>query len=275
MFPSANESSITTLLPAVEPEWNDVDQDLVQAFQENQTLREHILQHTQLMQLLTHQLATPLTALNGAVHLLSEPSLALNQRQEFLEVTEQKLCSLTKLLRDLMALRNVETGKIATQPSSFSVQTLVKEVVAGLAPYPMTDQFGAELPPVWGDRWQVSQILVNFLSNAIKYSPNGRAIDVGAAVKQSGWVEIWVQDYGLGIPEADQPHLFNRFYRVKHGDRQNIEGTGLGLSLCKLLVENQGGQLGFESTHGTGSRFYFTLPIASVSTQLHLLLDEG
>ena len=262
MFSSANESSIYTLPPSIEPEWSGVDQDLAQAFQENQTLREHILQHAQLMQLLTHQLATPLTALNGAVHLLGEPSLALEQRQEFLGVIQQKLHSLTTLLRDLMALRNVETGKIATQPISFCFKMLVAEVMAGFAPYPVTYQFGAELPQVWGDRWQVSQVLVNFLSNAIKYSPNGRAIEVGAAVKQSGWVEIWVQDYGLGIPEADQPHLFNRFYRVKHGDRENIEGTGLGLSLCKILVENQGGQLGFESTHGVGSRFYFTLPIA-------------
>ncbi len=267
MVSSANESSISALLPSVEPEWNDVDQDLVQAFQENQTLREHILQHAQLMQLLTHQLATPLTALNGAVHLLGEPLLDNEQRQEFLGVIQQKLHSLTNLLRDLMALRNLETGKIATQPISFCLQTLIQEVIAEFAPYPVKYEGGAELPQVWGDRWQISQVLVNFLSNAIKYSPKGQAVDLGAAVNQSGWVEIWVQDYGLGIPEADQPHLFNRFYRVKHGDRQTIEGTGLGLSLCKLLVENQGGQIGFESVHGAGSRFYFTLPIAPISSE--------
>ncbi|PZV16287.1 MAG: hypothetical protein DCF22_05680 [Leptolyngbya sp.] len=266
MFSSANDRSISALLPAVEPEWNTADQDLIQAFQENQTLREHILQHAQLMQLLTHQLATPLTALNGAVHILGEPSLTLEHRQEFLDVIQQKLYSLTNLLRDLMALRNVETGKIATQPINFCLETLVKEVIAEFASYLVRVQCGAELPQVWGDRWQVSQVLVNFLSNAIKYSPNGQAIEVSATVKQSGWVEIGVQDYGLGVPAADQPHLFNRFYRVKHGDRQNIEGTGLGLSLCKLLVENQGGKLGFESTHGAGSRFYFTLPIALTST---------
>lgn len=266
MFSSANDCSISALLPTVEPEWDTVDPDLGQAFQENQTLREQTLQQAQLMQLLTHQLATPLTALNGAVHILGEPSLTLEQRQEFLEVTQQKLHSLKNLLRGLMALRNVETGKIATQPMSFWVETLVNEVMAGFSPYPVSYQLGADLPQVWGDRWQVSQVLVNFLSNAIKYSPNGQPIEVGAAIKQSGWVEIWVQDHGLGIPKADQPHLFNRFYRVKHGDRQNIEGTGLGLSLCKLLVENQGGQLGFESVHGSGSRFYFTLPIASAST---------
>jgi signal transduction histidine kinase len=266
MFSSANDRSVSALLPAVEPELGTIDQNLVQAFQENQTLREQILHQAQLMQLLTHQLATPLTALNGAVHILGEPWLTLEQRQEFLEVTQQKLHALTNLLRDLMALRNVETGKIATQPMNFCVETLVQEVIAGFSPYPVRYQLGAELPQVTGDRWQVSQVLVNFLSNAIKYSPRGQAIEVGAAVKQSGWVEIWVQDYGLGIPEVDQPHLFNRFYRVKHGDRQNIEGTGLGLSLCKLLVENQGGQIGFESVHGSGSRFYFTLPIAPAST---------
>ncbi|NJP11688.1 MAG: HAMP domain-containing histidine kinase [Leptolyngbyaceae cyanobacterium RU_5_1] len=191
----------------------------------------------------------------------------MEQRQEFLGVVEHQIRRLQELLHDMMDLRNLETGALQAQPTSFCVKSLVEEVVADFAPYPATYDFNLKLPDVWGDRRHVAQVLVNFLSNAIKYSPNGHPIKIGAAPKQSGWLEIWVKDYGLGIPEADQPHLFERFYRVKHRDRQDIEGTGLGLSLCKLLVENQGGHLGFESTHGQGSRFYFTLPTTDVANR--------
>lgn len=231
--------------------------------QENQSLREQIAHHTQLMQLLTHQLATPLTTLSGSVQLLAEPELEVSQRQEFLMIVKQQIRRLQDLLNDMMALQDLETGKLDTHASRFCVQQLAHEAMQDFTPFPVVYHFEDELPEVWGDRWQVSQILANLFSNAIKYSPNGQPIEVGATQVQPGWVEVWVKDRGLGIPLADQPHLFERFYRVKHHDRQNITGTGLGLSLCKLLAENQGGQLNFESTHGEGSRFYFTLPIAN------------
>lgn len=132
--------------------------------------------------------------------------------------------------------------------------------MAGFHDAEATYQFEPDLPQVWGDRWQLSQVLVNLLSNALKYSPNGALIEIGAAAHSPSWVNVWVRDHGLGIPATDQPHLFERFYRVQHRDRHTIKGTGLGLSLCKLLVENQGGQLYFESTHGEGSCFSFTVP---------------
>ncbi|MBF2027099.1 MAG: HAMP domain-containing histidine kinase [Oscillatoriales cyanobacterium C42_A2020_001] len=267
LFP--NESSLPSLPshrlidPVDEP-----DGELAQTlFLENQSLREQIARHTQLMQLLTHQLATPLTALNGSVHLLADPALNVNQRQEFLGVIEQQIRRLKELLRDMVALHDLETGKLETQPVSFCLRRLLEEATLGFAPYPITSYLSSNLPDVWGDRWQVSQVLVNLLSNAIKYSPNGHPIEVGASLESSGWVQVWVKDYGLGIPEADQPYLFERFYRVKHRDRQEIGGTGLGLSLCKLLVENQGGKMGFESTHGKGSRFYFTLPTTETANR--------
>ncbi len=240
-----------------------VEASLVQALLEHQSLKEQIAQQTQLMQLLTHQLATPLTALGGSIPLLAEPDLGAEHRQEFLAVVQQQVRRLKHLLQDLMALRNLETGALATHAASFCLPSLVREVMADLRATQVTCVFNAALPFVWGDRWQVSQVLVNLLSNAIKYSPNDTPIEVGAVVHQSDWVKVWVRDRGLGIPAADQPHLFERFYRVQHRDRHNIKGTGLGLSLCKLLVENQGGQLRVASTHGEGSCFSFMLPTAN------------
>jgi len=238
------------------------DGGVIQALLENQLLKEQIAAQTQLMHLLTHQLATPLTSLSGSVHLLAEPCLEPEQRQEFLQLVQQQVKRLQSLLQDMMAIQNLETGTLDTQATQFCLASLVTEVLSGFALHPIACDFDPTLPLVWADRWQVSQVLVNLVSNAVKYSPEGKPIQIGATLRASGWVETWVQDRGLGIPVADQPYLFERFYRVKHHDRQGIQGTGLGLSLCKLLIEKQGGQLGFESTHGQGSRFYFTLPVA-------------
>lgn len=245
---------------ATSPE--SVDAGLMQALLENQALKEQIVRQTQLMQLLTHQLATPLTALSGSVSLLAEPALQPEQQQEFLVVVQQQVHRLKHLLHDLIALQNLETGALETHQESFCLPSLAQEVIAGFQTAQAICDFSPDLPLVWGDRWQVSQVLVNLLSNAIKYSPEGTRIELGAVIERSSWVKVWVRDYGLGIPAADQPHLFERFYRVQHHDRSTIQGTGLGLSLCKLLVENQGGQLHVESTHGEGSCFSFTLPIA-------------
>jgi signal transduction histidine kinase len=261
----SNESSIPSLPEPLELDRVDSGEaGLVQTlFQENQSLREQIARHTELMQLLTHQLATPLTALSGSVHLLAETELNEAHRKEFLGVLEQQIGRLQNLLQDLMALRNVETEPLEAKPTRFRIGRVVDEVLEEFQSHahPITCQISPDLPEVWADRWQVSQVLVNLLSNAIKYSPNQKPVEIGASLMAPGWLQIWVKDQGLGIPESAQPHLFERFFRVKHRDRQGIGGTGLGLSLCKLLVENQGGKMEFESTHGLGSVFYFSLPI--------------
>ncbi|WP_421654555.1 sensor histidine kinase [Leptothermofonsia sp. ETS-13] len=259
---SFNNEPLLPWSSSLEPDLIDyADPELIKALMENQALKEQIASQTQFMHLMTHQLATPLTSLSGSVDLLAEPGLDAEHRQEFLNVVKQQVHRLQDLLNDLTTIRNLETGALKTHPASFSLPALLEEVIEAYRPYPIAHQWDANLPLVWGDRWQISQVLINLISNAIKYSPNGTPVEVGVNPLPSGWVEVWVRDRGLGIPITDQPHVFERFYRVKHRDRHNIQGTGLGLSLCKLLVENQGGQMGFESVHGQGSRFYFTLPV--------------
>ena len=240
-----------------------LDSSLTQTLcEDKKLLQQQVEDQTQFIHLLLHQLATPLTSLQGSVHLLGETSLSTEQRQEFLGLVHQQVQHLQDLLQSLVELRDLEAGMLGARPIAFGLRNLVEEVTGKFHSRLMVNHVPAELPDLWGDRWQVSQILINLLSNAIKYSPIDAAIEIGATPKPEGSVEVWVHDHGLGIPAQAQGHLFERFYRVRHPDRSNISGTGLGLSLCKLLVENQGGHIGFESVHGEGSRFYFTLSIA-------------
>lgn len=237
---------------------NNLDLTLIQTLlKDKKLLQQQVEDQTQFIHLLLHQLATPLTSLQGSVHLLGE-DLNLDQRREFLDLVQQQVQHLQDLLQSLVALQDLEAGMLSTRPISFSLRSLVEEVRGKFHSRLVVNHIQA-LPDVWGDRWQVSQILINLLSNAIKYSSADSAIEIGATPNSEGFVEVWVHDHGLGIPVDAQARLFERFYRVRHDDRANISGTGLGLSLCKLLVENQGGHIGFESVHGEGSRFYFTL----------------
>jgi len=146
---------------------------------------------------------------------------------------------------------------------------LIREVAAIHIPdtgsHAFVAEFPEQLPCVRADADRIRQVLSNLISNAIKYSPNGGQITVGAR-QHEGQVVVWVADEGMGIPAEAVSQLFTKFFRVDNGDTRRIGGTGLGLALVKNIVGAHDGEVWVESTEGVGSTFFFTLPIAHAST---------
>jgi signal transduction histidine kinase len=175
-------------------------------------------------------------------------------------------CTLTSLLDNLLDLSRFENGRLVLYSQVFQVREIVDECLPGWRhvspgrPF----QVSGDFPPVDADRDRVIQILMNLVSNAIKFSTPGTPIEIFGAV-DGDWLQLSVRDQGLGISPQEIPKLFNEFYRPSSEHVRRIPGCGLGLSIVRSLVSLHGGKVWAESTPGVGSTFHFTLPLAPVA----------
>ena len=222
----------------------------------------------------SHELRTPLasiqgyteTLLDGAIH---DPANNL----KFLNIIRQNAERLARLTADLLTLSRVELGQQELKFASYYVNRLLSDNLDGMRP--IAERHGVQLvlqraepedAEVFCDAEAVHQILTNLLDNAIKYTPDGGTVTVGArqlgvSGDAAGRVEFFVRDTGAGIPADDLPRLFERFYRVDKARSRALGGTGLGLAIVKHLARSQGGEVRVESQVDKGSTFFFTLPV--------------
>jgi signal transduction histidine kinase/HAMP domain-containing protein len=213
----------------------------------------------------SHQLKNPLTSLRMSAHLLLEDSSGpLTSRQMELAVTARDESDrLYSILEELLALGRTEAGKDPLQLKLESPRSLIMEstslIEAPLKGKSLRLQFDIEdgLPELPVDAKRISHVFSNLYDNAIKYSPAGSQLQVGASKVEAG-VSFWVRDSGPGISEAYQAKVFERFFRIP--GRELGLGTGLGLAIAKEIVEMHGGSLKLESQEGKGSTFIFVLP---------------
>jgi signal transduction histidine kinase len=216
--------------------------------------------------MVSHELRTPMTAIKGYVDLMSAGTAGMvtEMQREFLEIIRSNVGRLSSLVGDLLDLSRIEAGKIQLRFTPVSIPMTIRQVAQTLRNQytekglTLELDLPADLPTAYGDSDRIIQILTNLMSNAYKYTPRGKVL-VRARV-QDEFVQVDVQDSGLGISPEDQARLFTRFYRVRTPDTDQISGTGLGLSIVKSLVELHGGQVRVESEIGQGSTFSFTLP---------------
>lgn len=211
----------------------------------------------------SHDLKAPLTAIRGFIDLMGVVGPLNEDQTQFIERMRSVVDSMTHLIADLLDLGRIEAG-LGMSLESVDLRDIL---ISGKYDLAMPAQeknilIEIEVPPglcpVQADPFRLQQVVTNLLSNAIKYTPRGGRVWVRAE-EQSNHVLVSVQDTGIGIPPADLPHVFDKFYRVEDPQVRDQDGTGLGLAIVKSIVEEHGGRVWAESTLGKGSTFYFTL----------------
>ena len=216
---------------------------------------------------MSHELRTPLNAIIGFSEVLSEKMFGeLNEKQEEyskdIHASGQHLLS---LINDILDLSKIEAGRMELELSEFDLPTALENALmlirerAGRRSIALHMNIDARLGQMRADERKVRQVVLNLLSNAIKFTQEGGRIDVGA-VPKDGHVEISVSDTGVGIAPEDQEAVFEEFRQVGMADKK-VEGTGLGLTLCRKFVELHGGKIWVKSQLGEGSTFTFTIPV--------------
>ncbi|MBQ7599300.1 MAG: HAMP domain-containing protein [Clostridia bacterium] len=216
----------------------------------------------------SHELKTPLTSIKGATEtVVRDPEMDDETRQYFLDMVLSESDRMTRIVSDLLVLSRLDNKRTKWNIETFDFRQSVRRLVDVMRPefeqrrHEVT--FGAEkdVPSITGDRQRLEQVVVNVLSNAIKYTPEGGHIDIQVGSTRFETVVLLVSDTGVGIPEEDLSHLFERFYRVEKSRSSDAGGTGLGLAIAKELVEAHGGSISINSKVNVGTTVRIELPI--------------
>jgi PAS domain S-box-containing protein len=215
----------------------------------------------------SHELRTPLSLIKGYASTLLSPDVTLHEEEarRFLGNVSTAADRLGRMIDDLLCASRLETDQLSLRPQHFDLAAGVLQVLAWYQPHALEYNLVADLPDgaldVWADPDRVEQVLVNLLSNAVKYSPAGTTITVeGRRLGDPPWVVVHVSDEGVGIAPKHLSRIFERFYVSADSERS----VGLGLYICRGLVEAMGGEIWVTSQPGQGSTFSFSLPVGQV-----------
>lgn len=234
--------------------------------------------------IVSHELRTPLTSILGYTELLLARDFAPSEQRQFVQTVYDQANHLSQLVEDLLSVSRIESGRIKLNRWSVILRQVIGEITSQLGTleyHRMLIRIAEPMPKVYIDRDKIKQVLLNLITNAIKYSYRGTEIEIVARPvipdapdapdspalpddhPPGEWVVVSVRDQGIGISPEDLPHIWEKFYRVDNTNTRRIGGAGLGLHIVRSLVELHGGRIWAESEVGVGSIFSFTLPVAS------------
>lgn len=215
----------------------------------------------------SHELRTPITSIKGFTETLLEGAMQDGETcRNFLQIISDESERLYRMIRDILDLSKIEQKRIPLHMSQVNVQELIASAAAVIHDQAQRKGLSIALPTGEPDIWLMTdkdclqQIMLNLLSNAVAYTPEGGEITINAK-REGRNLKLQVIDTGIGIPEKDIPRIFERFYRVDKARSRDSGGTGLGLAIVKHLVENLHGQISVESKEGKGTTFTVTLPM--------------
>lgn len=232
---------------------------------EDITEKKHIEQQKDdFISIASHELKTPVTSMKAYTQLLQKhPLITKDKKASFmLEKMDSQMNRLTELVASFMNVYKMRSGKLRLKKQRFQLEELIAEVVGNFQ-YTISSHI-VEITKstkvmVYADKARIHQVLVNLISNAIKYSPGADKVTVSQNL-DIGKVIVSVQDSGMGIPNEEQHKIYDRFFRAKGKKESSIPGLGLGLYISAEIVKQHGGELWAKSKEGKGSTFYFSLP---------------
>jgi two-component system sensor histidine kinase KdpD len=242
----------------------------LEALGKAEAAREEEKLRTALLDSVTHELRTPLTSIKGAVtSLLSQPELTEAHRHELLTVIDEESNRLNRLIEEALEMARLDAGEFELNKQSTPIDKVIEAAREAmkvcLANHPVEVRLPQQLPSVPMDFERIKEVLAHLLENAAKYSPAGAPIIISSEVAH-GYLVTSVADRGAGIDALEQSLIFDKFYRGKDL-RYRVQGTGMGLAICKAIVEAHGGKIGVTSQIGSGSVFQFSLPIAGGTSE--------
>jgi len=245
--------------------------DITEKKRYEQRLRELDRMKSDFVSNVSHELRTPLTAIKGSAdNMLDGITGPLNEKQtRYLTRMKSNADRLTRLINNVLDLSRIEAGKIDLKSAYLSLVTLAQEVAESIRPVATEKLISLEVasPDIgvtaWADRDKITQVLMNLVGNAVKFTPPHGKVTVAVNRNGDQWMQISVTDTGPGIPAEEAEKIFDRFYQIDQTGKQKARGTGLGLAISKVLVEMHGGKIWLTSEEGKGSTFSFRLPLSA------------
>ncbi len=255
------ESSMTLSLRT-----RQLEKSLTEIAKANKELKRLDKLKDEFISTVSHELRTPLTSIRGAVGLVAQNVVPLGSDayKQLIETALHNSERLSQLINDLLDVQKFEAGKFVLQFKPVDLTELCQQAVHGIQSYALRYQVSVEFEPgssdvmCLADPLRLRQVLDNLLSNAVKFSPAGSLVQLKMRGQTDG-VIVEVCDQGHGIPEQFKPRIFEKFSQADASDSRSKEGTGLGLTICKRIVESHGGQIGFSSTEHVGTTFWIRL----------------
>ncbi|HHB90136.1 MAG TPA: sensor histidine kinase, partial [Anaerolineae bacterium] len=218
------------------------------------------------LSVVSHELRTPLHAIKGFVNiiLMGKTGPVTEIQRDFLETVQEQTNNLQRLIDDLLEFSRLESGRVTLRLQPVDIPVVIEAVVEKLilsaqsAGVSLVNHTPEDIPTIMADPWRLEQVVTNLVDNAIKFTPAGGSVTV-AAEDVGDYIQVSVSDTGIGIPHEQQERIFDRFYQVDSGANRQYKGTGLGLTICRHIVEHHRGRIWVESEPGQGATFYFTV----------------
>ena len=267
--------SFNEMLAAIQNRDHELARSLFELQNANRKLMDLDKLKSDFISTVSHELRTPITSMKAFVELLLiKPNMPEQRKRMLLEVINDESDRLSRLIGDLLDLSRIESGGMGWRDEEVAPREVVEAAISGIMPLAQnkgltiarTDQ--SDLPSLRADRDRLIQVIMNLLSNAVKFTPQGGRISVQTRLTgQPDAIEVSVADTGPGIPAGEQLRIFEKFHRAGDVLTHSVEGTGLGLTICRQIVEHYGGRIWVASEEGIGSVFTFALPFRTLSEE--------